>query len=363
VSTGTIDAAPGMHRTLSIRMREGLSVYDLKELELRLAHILVLETFDRDQTRAKIELRRWAKVLGLVEAKGPREDKALALFNSLVDLDIVDANAGDGMYELRPAMENWSRLRALRIKQSQAAHPELPNFSAERPLSEALSDVSREKALQKGPVPRRDWSHLFSKLAQNINDPDALQALMRENFPEPSSGATENERRINPPTDGEKSRGVSADYSADWRPGEKTTVNPGALLGGLESADYSAAPIASLAPVKTAKLAIPANSPAPARTDPKLTSAAALRWLQEVDKLGRLSGPFGPQWEEVCAKHPKYVLQRLRGAFEDHEKRAARKEKGASGVVLAPVGDPLAWLSRKAREEGKWPTAPGRRVR
>ncbi len=129
--------------------REGIK---LRPNELRLGYQICLETFDAGLESGRCtdeDLDRWARLLNLKDSKGFRGDKVASILNTLKDLGIVDINPGQGTFEPRPHPQVWLRARAMRAREFTGAvsshAPEL-QLRAERPLSEALSELSREAA-------------------------------------------------------------------------------------------------------------------------------------------------------------------------------------------------------------------------
>jgi hypothetical protein len=112
------------------------------------------------------------------------------------------------------------------------------------------------------------------------------------------------------------------------------------MLSAEKSADKL---IASLAvPAQKAKLATAKTSSAEKSADAE-TISRALVWVESIDRMGQLCDPvYGPQWIRMIQEYPNYVLTKLKRRFE-------KEESGRTGVLT----DPLAYLSRKAREEGR----------
>jgi hypothetical protein len=323
----------------SRHLRRGLEDYELLPTELRLLHRLCLETFDAGEIRGRVALERWTAKLRMRDAKGLRVDKCERVFKSLCDLGIIDLNAAQGTFELRPDPLTWSRVRALygTVK----PESELP-LCAERPLSESLSELSREKALSGVPAPtERDWHALFTEMnAATQAGPQAVEKFQREH-PElfsaeksaETSGNFADVRRKNPPT--------GSANSAEVQNRQSSQVFAAAnMLSAEKSADKL---IASLAvPAQKAKLATAKTSSAEKSADAE-TISRALVWVESIDRMGQLCDPvYGPQWIRMIQEYPNYVLTKLKRRFE-------KEESGRTGVLT----DPLAYLSRKAREEGR----------
>src|ERR1035441_7411749 len=135
----------------------GWGIYDLKPQEFWLAHLLVLESYDRRDAAGrparvpwgKLSLEDWAARGGFRDNKGTRCDKLRPVLESLAQLGIVDVNWIEGTFELRPSVESWSRVNGLRAKPrpGQTAQ-QVMELCADRPLSAAMAEVCREKALE-----------------------------------------------------------------------------------------------------------------------------------------------------------------------------------------------------------------------
>lgn len=324
-----------MTNTLSIAIRQALLDYKLKPLERDLAHILVLESYDLGVNAGAVQLDKWAIRLGMTDSGRARGDRTLALLKSLQDLRIVDLDPVRGTFELRPYARDWSRARALRTpigdqKEQQGHTAPLP-LHAERPLSEALSDLSREKTLASGPAPaqppRADWPALPPDYLVRFKR--ALQSgTVEQEFPECFAA----------PVGGNSPGGGStaAAPAADIQPAAKTLEKTAPAV----NASVSLPPIASSA-LRNSKAKL-----ATASEDKSEKSRAAWHWLQTIDNRRHLAGGFGPMWKDLCESNPDYVLNRLRGAYEFHVSRVRKNDPDVS-----PIGDPLAWLSRKCRDE------------
>jgi hypothetical protein len=340
---------------LSIRMRDWVAGYDLRPTEERLVHLMVLDSYDRGVTRAKVRLDYWGGRLRL------RLDKLERVLREVINLGLVDVNQALGTFELRPDHEQWSRSRAFRPS-DRVLDPELTEIPgpvrnpelglvAERPLSEALSEVAREKAIESGaPIcgGDRDWRALYSRLLDAVQSGDeAASAAIAADF---SAG-----------TGREGVAEKSAGFGRKNPPVEIASVLPGEFSCRAGPAEKSAA-IASLASVQRAELAR-----GPSRTGQVSEKSAgagkgtdtvraygasrsgeAWNWLLKVDSNRTLQGRFASQWRELCERDPDFVLNRLRGAYENHLERLANGEQG-----LRRVDRPLAWMARKAFDEGR----------
>jgi len=105
--------------------------------------------------------------------------------------------------------------------------------------------------------------------------------------------------------------------------------------------------VASLALEKKAKLAMPSVPREGTVSPAKVTEAWS--WLQKVDSTGGLLVQrFAERWRLTCELYPNYVLNRLRGAFEEHMRRVEKKDP-----TVEPIEVPLGWLSAKARDDGR----------
>ena len=70
-----------------------------------------------------------------------------------------------------------------------------------------------------------------------------------------------------------------------------------------------------------------------------------MEFLTKVDRKGTLKGWLGPDYVEMCQKHPEYVLSELRQCFRSHERR--------HGDGDYKLGDPVGWLGKHAARVGK----------
>lgn len=330
-------------QALSIVMRQAICLYDLAERELRLANWLILETYDQGQFKGQVDFHEWARVLGFWDAKSVRPKQCMEVFIELQNLGLLDWNEAEGTYELRPYQSHWTGLKRRGLL-SEAKRNQGLSLRAERPLSEALSEVSRENALASGPDPvhpplqgrSRDWPALYRKLREGLTDQEHLARLLNEfadgenSEPQelPAENAGEGYRRKTPVSIPVKNAGVQ---------------HPENVGIAQLPAKNAGPPIASLALSTKAKLAVPPakNAGEPAKTE------AAWRYLQSVDARGTLQGRFGREYEGLCERSPDYVLCRLKGAFEEHL-RYYQQKLGPEYLVRDPVG----WMGRKAAEAG-----------
>jgi predicted nucleic acid-binding Zn ribbon protein len=319
-------------------LRSGMIDYDLLPNEIRLLLLLCDETLDEGVLIGRVNLEKWAARLRMREAKGLRVDKCAKVFKNLCDLLIVDLNGAQGTYQLRPYASDWSRTRALhRDKKTQ---DEL-SLCAERPLSESLSELSREKALLGVPEPaERNWHALFTEMNAAVQaGPEAVERFQQAHPGLFSAEKSADVRRKNPPT--------NSANSADAQNAQSFQVFAGVWPGVPSSAEKSAESAKPASPVHTRAQAVASLASdvqkaelAKASSD---KSAEALEWVRSVDRMGQLADPvYGPQWETLCLKYPTYVLGRLKRRFEMSEQDEPGK-----------LSDPLAYLSRKAREEGR----------
>lgn len=357
---------------LSIAMRRNIAIYgrryELRPSDREFLGLLILDTYDlgrvaSEWTPAKQEAM--ARTMGMVETKGVRLDKLEKMFTRLITLGLIDRNAGQGTYQLRPHVENWWH-PATGQATTASGHPELA-LSAERPLSDNLSEVSREKALAGAPeapaataAGALDAPALFAKWREMVDQPEALAAWLKEHQPLPeirqsvgastSVEATEREK-----LSAEKSADVSgkfaesrsakfADASGKFSESsaEKSAETEVAQPEGVEvsakfadiSAEKSADAIASLAfKDQKAKLAKAAEK-----------SADARRWLEEVDKAKVMASgnQWAREWDSLLERDPGFVLRWLKPRLE--KARSSRN----------PPPDEFGYIAMVARYEGKF---------
>lgn len=339
-------------QALSIAMRQAICLYNLAERELRLANWLVLETYDRGEFVGQTNFHEWARVLGFWDAKSLRPKQCMQVFIDLKDLGLLDWNQAEGTYELRPYQNHWTGLRQRGLLSEPQEIQALP-LRAERLLPEALSEVSREEALARGPDPiqpplqgrSRDWPALYKKLREGLSSPEDLERLqddltqdqnqeLQQGLPAESAGSLPaknagDDRRKMPVTQSAE----NADFAG------LPAKNAGAQLASSSTA--------SLAFVPRAKLAI--GPPAKNAGENQPTSEEAWRFLQSVDRRGTLTGRFAGEYERLC-QDPDYVLGTLKRSFESHERYNQEKNREYH------VSDPVGWMGRKAAESGrmKW---------
>lgn len=328
---------------LSVRFREGLRDYAaghrLRPTEFYLAQLLCLDSFDRGELRGAVDLVRWALALNMRDARGARADKCAPVLCSLKELGIVDVDPARGTFELRPDWTMWSRLQALRSAPT-ASTSEL-NLCADRPLSEALSEVSREAALTNGGRSGGATAVHFGRLKEALKQgPEAVEKLLSE-------FATSWRAEDVPPYQGPSPKfggGVRQNLpqASSAKGGEAEVVEKMGLCAASPKFGGTSLALAELSSdlKAEAKLKLPASSP--------VKADEAMRWLESVDRAGRLGRQeVLAQWSELCDREPGYVLRKLRWHFEEYENHWRRPDNPT------PVSDPLAWMSRKAREERK----------
>lgn len=323
----------GQFWDLSKALRRSLVAWRFKPQEIRLLLILCDETYDSLRLRAPADLCRWSLHLQM------REDKLRnGPWKELCNLWVVDFNAGQGTYELRPNMANWC-IRGARVLNNDdlRAGQELP-LVAERPVSVAYTELCREKVLteasaNKGdrpcaPAPAgsqssKDLSEDFKRLQIALS-----RGTVEQEFPAQSpdnSSVTPLTEKLS--ASGGKIRRVTAEKSAGMDPPGNSQV--------ASTAEKSAAPIAKLSFDLKAKLAI----------SPAEKSAAAFEFLQRLDKRGALNlTRCRSQWAGLCEKDPEYVLVKLGGAWQ------VTQGFDSDG---RPIENPLAYVARKARSDHK----------
>jgi hypothetical protein len=364
-------------QALSRCFRSGILVYDLLPTEERLAHLLCLHTFDRGHHAGRVDLDAWSRRLGFRDARGLRPDKAERILKTLVELGIVDVNQAQGSFELRPDAAGWSRLRGLRSdwQPDLSEGGELP-LREERLLSEAISENSREKALEGALAPERDWGAYCAQLKSAV-----LRGTVEEEFRDildssssASAKSADDLVRRNPPNASAKSDATEtcekAPKSAASEKSDAMRRNPPNASAKSDAAKIcekapknAASDLADAKPSRTRAQASKALSLALVQKAKAIgakacarevsaksadDAAAALDWVRGIDALGHLArgGWVRDRWEALCQSEPRYVLGKLRGTLEDRERRVAAGK-------LPAVADPLAWLAAKARAEGR----------
>ena len=167
-----------------------------------------------------------------------------------------------------------------------------------------------------------------------VNDPlemAALQEDLARMARAPASGDL-------PDDVGGKIRRMSAEKFADTGNGEK----PADLQGFAASAEKFAESVQAEAVLAGPGLLYRKLLQLMGR---RKNSPSTMAWLKKKDAKGRLQdvGIFA-QWSELCERNPRYVLDRLRWHLQYYQDRTARNNE-------PPLEDPLAWMSRKARDE------------
>ncbi len=399
----------------SMAFRRGLLdyhlIYNLLPTDFFLAQLLCLETLDVGITRGIIRLDAWAALLGYREGKGLRPDKCAKSLKRLVEFGIVDLNAAQATFELRPDSVNWSRLRdERRAVQTAAEGGELP-LRCERLLDEALSSNSREKSLRGGtdhdrPSPFASWRQWIDSGARPQDMPEELRGPLKPAEPTASFGPSSEKSadrfgvdprgkssanfadvRQNPPKVsadksadgvGEISRS-SADKSAD----AKKPVNIGFLaptlnstevvsLGGLGGAAAAAAVLpTSSVPQKEQQQGTPETVPVQgASADLSAEKKAAAAFFGEKNEGNKAAAAAAAPLSDKSADALAWL------ASVDFKRRLEDPIAGPQWLDLCRrcpnyvlgrlkskleisegkgnrVNDPLSWLSFKARDDGK----------
>lgn len=331
--TGGVIVDEVQFRKLSTALRHNMVAYGFGKNELRLLLILCEETFDDNKLEGKADLAAWSLLLDM------RFDKLRdGAWRDLIQCQVVDFNQGQGSYELRPDIAHWSRLRGPVLENNLRAGQELP-LVAERPVDETLSLMSRETVLTEAPPfegvqpqlaapagsqSSKDLGGEFKRLIKAL-DTNSVEI----EFPQDQSAdKIPVNAKENLSASGGKIRRVMAEKSAATQhpPDEAVAI----------TAEKSAAPIAKLSFLKKAKLAI----------SPAEKSAAALRWLRNIDKHGAMAMSLClNQWSGLCRKDPDYVLCSLQGALE----RGIRLAQSEGREIVNPLG----YVAKKARQDGK----------
>lgn len=334
-------------------MRQDLCRADLTESELRLAFWLIGQTYDLGDFSGPTDFHGWAADLGYSDAKSLRPKDCMAVFEQLERLGILDWNRAQGTFELRPYRRDWFSINARAASFCKKANQEQLNLRAERPLSEARNELSRECALSSGPNPAQPplqgrspgWADSLKQLKEVLDGPQAdLQRFLEQPHhgnPELSASGTEPGKF---PGDREK---IPVSLEPGKNPGGDRENSPATQRAKIEPVKvppietpgkFPGGSIVSLAPVQKAKLAL--------RTGPE-EAEAALRYLQSVDRAETLRGKFAREYEALCEHWPRYVLDRLKPAFEEHERYYSIKTPGYK------LRNPVGWMGGKAAREGK----------
>lgn len=328
--------SPEEFRAWSAALRAGMVAYGFLPTEVLLLLILCEETFDRNELAARADVPAWARRLGM------RPDKLRPVWEELIGIQVVDFNAAAGWYQLRPALESWTNVRALRVPRNLRAGAELP-LKLERPIDEALSSMSREQALLAprgalsgagdSPAPSGsqlsgrqtalEW-HRQIRASHPASEWPAFQAEFEMRLAaEKSAGPGENIP--------EKLSAASADFSAARKSPALTAV----LRGRAGPVEKSAA-----LPYRVTSLvsAVPETS----LVSREEKSAAACRWIGDVDTENCLAQMnCRQQWEELCNRDPDYVLTKLKKALR-------------LAMATTEIRNPLGFLARKCRDDRKF---------
>lgn len=329
------EAATNDFRALSAELHRGLVAYGLKPIEVLLLLILCDETFERDQVAGKVDLERWARMLGW------RADKLERMvWRELTEvLRIVDHNAAEGTYQIRPDYRAWPPYRGWRAK----AHDHGPDlefqFSAERPLSEALCERSREAALREN---GRRSHEPPAVLLQGQKEPDwkGLMAAIER-------GTVEQDFPV-----AEKSAGLSSQPGGKIRqngngpPSEKSAMTQTSAALALASVAEKSSQNPQLAVAEPASFQkkLSSASRRPQAAEKSAGAPDAFAWLESLDRTSCLVDPVvAAQWRELCERDPGYVLGKLRRRYEA---RAAKLKREGDQVER-----PLGLLSVMARDD------------
>lgn len=351
VEIGKAEIGPQQAAVLGQALELGMVRFDLGLVEILLLLILKRETYGQGRLRAPVRLEAWAAELG------KRVDKLSPYWRNLVELKIVDFNAGQGSYQLRPQMQFWSVARGRRAPEKQADGTLKLPLQADRPLDEAYTAVATESVLRGGtevsgagptgqektgattepPKGARgaeaavapNWQGLRQWLDQGGEIPEDLSAEV------PAEKAAAGAAKL---------AGAPADKSAAMEVAKSPPVTRAADL----SAGLFTGPLKlSLAQALKAKAKLSSRaadlSAGPDPGDPE-ASARALEWLRKVDTAGQLGqARVLAQWTELCGRDPRYVLSVLQGRLED------RLHNSSEG----PLAKPLGWLATVALDAKK----------
>lgn len=333
--------AAGEYWAMSRALRRGLVRYGFKPTEVLLVLILCEETFDAGRLSGRADLGRWSAELGTA---WPERKLRKLVWEELIAVGVVDFNAGQGTYQLRPDMKSWSRTREPRAPRDDLRNGGQLPLVAERPLSEALSEVSREAVLDAaqpgqetaGPQTlrrgdyRAQWELVRLAAETGRTDTAALAGSAARPLRADIKGAVENsaappqEGPVNFAGAGGKFRRPPVENSA----GMQVAHSP-------PDAELFTKPLAKLA--RSDQLASYGAAEKSAGTP-----SEALSWLEAIDRHGHLrqNGRSVRQWSELCARDAGYVLGKLRKAYE-----SALAEYGSG------MRDPLAFCARVARDD------------
>lgn len=303
------------YRILSTAFRDAILDYGCKPNQVRLLLMLCRETFDDNRLAGAVDLTKWGLRLGI------RSDKLeQGPWREVCDALIVDWNPGQGTYELRPDIRTWSRIVGLAHHKNLSAVQELP-LVVSRPVSEALSEVSREAVLHKtdsgpGMQPGRisnddtqssphDWQAELAALKQSLGPANPRA---------PAAEKSAMTWRKNPPQMAEKS----------------ATPQPSAERHLTKVAEKSATIRSDLILKKDLIFSAAEKS------------AEAWSWLRSIDLHRALAlATNRAQWERLCQKDPDFVLSDLRKALNSGLLKAKQHGK--------ELENPLGYVARAAR--------------
>jgi hypothetical protein len=186
---------------MSVAFRKSLEAHNMRPNELRLAHVLCLDTFDVGKTQGNIVLDDWAKRMNLKDSKGLRPDKVATLLKTLNELGLVDVNPAQATFEPRPDADLWPRARITRARAIYAptgattADPAAAELALrdERELPEALTELSRELATRQVQAAAAAQSSEKSDESRRRNP---TQALSSEKSDEPVQRLTFNRSNV-----------------------------------------------------------------------------------------------------------------------------------------------------------------------
>lgn len=316
--------------------------YKFKPTEIRLLLIMKEETLDAEKIEGTIDLDKWAKRL---RGDGRPDKLKDEVWNELVKSQVVDPNYAQGTYRLRPDPISWSKDRGMRRPEENLRTGQELNLTAARPLSDAMSDLSLDAALQKG----------SAALAQHgvtggTSVPAGSQA---------SGIATASLDREVSPADFARLRGDLDNFATAVVADKSATMDKSAT-GAM--ADKSANQDCPVKPARdaTADLSATALLASYQGTVQKAKlakgtadlSAKAWHWLAQWDRNETLKAQnrnarrFAQEWQTLCERQPKYVL--------DHLKRVIERPHVAERMRKDPGWDPLAFLAGVARKDAKF---------
>lgn len=355
---------------LSLALDQGLVSYDLRPIEVLLLLILKRETYGLGRLAAPIRLEAWAGELG------KRGDKLQPYFEELMELKIVDVNAGQGSYQLRPQLKFWSVARGRRVPEKQADGTLKLPLQSDRPLDDAYSAVATESVLRGTEV---SGAGPFSQGKRPEDGPPSAVGLLRRTGGRRTEGGGRRTEGGGQRTEGggrktEDAPACQVDWQGlrEWidRGGEPPAKFAGSAadksagtrrINPPEGYAQAAAKFAAMEVAQGPPLAGAADKSAELFTIPlelasssvqKLASyraaeksAEALEWVRKQDLEGNLrSAKVAAQWAEICDLYPNYVLGKLR------EDLAARRLKAGT---LGAMRSTLGWMACRALDDGK----------